>query len=194
MKNELKYFVVNKPYGTLSQFTDGEGRLTLSALFDFPKDVYPIGRLDLDSEGLLLLSNDKFLVDLLLNPQNHYEKEYYAQVEGIPTEAAIHSLRNGIIIQGYQTLPAKVKIISAPNFSERIPPIRFRKNIPTSWLSITLHEGKNRQVRKMTASVGYPTLRLIRVRIENIFLESLGKSVVRELTMGEVKKLKAYKR
>lgn len=194
MKIQLKYYAVNKPYRMLSQFTDKDGRLTLSSLFEFPKDVYPIGRLDLDSEGLLLLSNDKLLVDLLLNPANHYEKEYFVQVEGIPTLEAIEKLRAGVMIQNYKTLPAKVNLIEAPNFPERIPPIRFRKNIPTSWMSIILNEGKNRQVRRMTASVGFPTLRLIRVRINNIHLASLGNSPVRELTKIEVDKLRMQKK
>lgn len=194
MKNQLKYYAVNKPYGMLSQFTDKDGRLTLSSLFAFPKNVYPIGRLDLDSEGLLLLSNDKLLVDLLLNPAHHYEKEYFVQVEGIPTSEAIEKLRTGVVIQGYKTLPAKVNLIEEPNFPERIPPIRFRKNIPTSWMSIILNEGKNRQVRRMTASVGFPTLRLIRVRINNIHLESLGNSSVRELTKIEVDRLRMQKK
>lgn len=190
MAKKFKYYALNKPYGMLSQFTDGEGRTTLSSLYKFPKDVYPIGRLDLDSEGLLLLSNDKSLVDLLLNPQHHYEKEYFVQVEGIPTESAIQMLREGVVIKGYKTLPAKVKIINEPKIPERVPPIRVRKNIPTCWLSVILHEGKNRQIRRMTASVGFPTLRLIRVRINNIHLQTLGSLSVRELSTDEVKKLK----
>lgn len=190
MAKKFKYYALNKPYGMLSQFTDSEGRATLSSLYKFHKDVYPIGRLDLDSEGLLLLSNDKSLVDLLLNPQHHYEKEYFVQVEGIPTESAIQKLRDGVVIQGYKTLPAKVKIINEPKIPERVPPIRVRKNIPTCWLSVILHEGKNRQIRRMTASVGFPTLRLIRVRINNIHLQTLGSLSVRELSVDEVNKLK----
>lgn len=186
MKKALKYYIIHKPYGVLSQFTDKEGRKTLKSLYNFPKDVYPVGRLDMDSEGLLILTNDKLLTDYLLNPLNKHEREYYVQVEGIPTEESLQKLREGVIIQGRKTLPAKVKVINTPDFPERVPPIRFRKTIPTSWLSITIVEGKNRQVRKMTASVGLPTLRLIRVRIKNILLGDLKPGEVRELTKMEI--------
>ncbi|MFA3782178.1 pseudouridine synthase [Melioribacteraceae bacterium 4301-Me] len=184
-----KYFILNKPYGYLSQFTDKYGNLTLSHLFSFPKNVYPIGRLDKDSEGLLILSNDKKLVNFLLNPKNKHEREYFVQVEGVPTRQALDKLESGVFIQERITLPAKVKLIKEPNFPPRIPPIRKRKNIPTSWLSITLIEGKNRQVRKMTAAVGYPTLRLVRVRIKNIKLGNLKPGEARELTLDEIKGL-----
>lgn len=190
MKNQSKYFLLNKPYGVLTQFTDKENRQTLSSLYEFPKDVYPVGRLDLDSEGLLLITNDKPLTNFLLNPKFKHEREYYVQVEGIPTNDAINKLRSGVIIENKKTLPAKVKIIDNPNFPERVPPIRERKNIPTSWLSITIYEGRNRQVRKMTAAVGFPTLRLIRVRIENLKLGNLKIGEVRELTKKEIEELK----
>ncbi len=189
MKKVLKYFALNKPYGVLSQFTDKEGRKTLKSLYNFPKDVYPAGRLDMDSEGLLLLTNDKFLTNFLLNPQNKHEREYFVQVEGIPTLESLEKLRDGIEIEGKKTLPAKVKIIETPDFPPRIPPIRERKNIPTSWISITLIEGRNRQVRKMTAAVGFPTLRLVRVRIKNILLGNLKFGEVRELTKTEIEGL-----
>jgi len=189
MKKSLKYFAINKPYGVLSQFTDKEGRRTLKSLFNFPKDVYPVGRLDMDSEGLLLLTNDKFLTNYLLNPKNKHEREYFVQVEGIPTDEAILKLSEGLIIEGRKTLPAKVKLIDEPDFPPRIPPIRERKTIPTSWLSITLIEGRNRQVRKMTAAVGFPTLRLVRVRIKNILLGELKFGEVRELTKSEIEGL-----
>ncbi|MEJ5352518.1 MAG: pseudouridine synthase [Melioribacteraceae bacterium] len=189
MKKSLKYFAINKPYGVLSQFTDKEGRITLKSLFNFPKDVYPVGRLDMDSEGLLLLTNDKFLTNYLLNPKNKHEREYFVQVEGIPTDEAIQKLSDGLIIEGRKTLPAKVKLIDEPDFPPRIPPIRERKTIPTSWLSITLIEGRNRQVRKMTAAVGFPTLRLVRVRIKNILLGELKFGEVRELTKSEIEGL-----
>lgn len=189
-KNGLSYFVVNKPYGVLSQFTDEEGRRTLKSLFNFPKDVYPVGRLDMDSEGLLIITNDKFLTDYLLNPKNKHEKEYYAQVEGIPDYKSLSRLREGVIIEGKKTLPAKVKLIDAPDFEPRIPPIRERKTIPTSWLSITITEGRNRQVRKMTAAVGHPTLRLVRVRIKNITLDNMKFGDVRKLSDKEVEGLK----
>ncbi|MCX7875302.1 MAG: pseudouridine synthase [Melioribacteraceae bacterium] len=190
MINKLKYYVINKPFGVLTQFTDKENRPTLSSLYKFPKDVYAIGRLDMDSEGLLILTNDKPLTNYLLNPKYKHEREYYVQVEGIPTEEAIKKLSEGVIIENKKTLPAKVKLIDEPNFEKRNPPIRERKNIPTSWLSITIYEGRNRQVRKMTAAVGFPTLRLVRVRIKNIKLGNLKIGEVRELTGDEIKILK----
>jgi 23S rRNA pseudouridine2457 synthase len=189
-KNNLRYFVINKPYGVLSQFTDTDGRKTLKPLFSFPGDVYPVGRLDLDSEGLLILTNDKSLTDLLLNPKSETEKEYYVQVEGVPEANALYNLRSGVIIEGKKTLPAEVKQINEPGFEPRIPPIRERKNISVSWLSITIQEGRNRQVRKMTAAVGHPTLRLVRVRIKNIKLGNMKMGEVRELTESEIEGLK----
>jgi len=189
MKKNLRYFALNKPYGVLSQFTDKEGRRTLKSLYNFPKDVYPVGRLDMDSEGLLLLTNDKFLTNYLLNPKYKHEREYFVQVEGIPTSEALQRLRDGVEIENKKTLPAKVKIIEEPDFPPRIPPIRERKKIPTSWISITLIEGRNRQVRKMTAAVGFPTLRLVRVRIKNILLGDLKFGEVRELTKTEIEGL-----
>lgn len=190
MRNTYYYFAIYKPYGVLSQFTDANDRKTLSTLFNFPKDVYPVGRLDMDSEGLLLLTNDKLLTDHLLNPRNKLEKEYYVQVEGIPTQKAIQQLKNGVVIEGKKTLPAKAIIIEDPNFPERNPPIRERKNIPTSWISLTITEGRNRQVRKMTAAVGFPTLRLVRVRIKSIVLGSLKSAEVRELSKKEIESIK----
>jgi len=191
MTSELKYFVINKPYNVLSQFTDKNGRKTLGELFSFPGEVYPIGRLDYDSEGLLLLSNDKKLVDLLLNPKFRHEKEYLVQVEGIIDDNAVRKLSEGVIIEGRKTLPARTKLMPQ-NFTlpDRIPPIRERKTIPTSWAKITIMEGKKRQVRKMTASVGFPTLRLIRIRIANIFLNHLESGKVRELSCSELNNLK----
>ncbi len=166
----------------LTQFTDGEGRPTLADLFSFPKDVYPVGRLDMDSEGLVLLTNDNKLNHMLLNPKFKHEREYLVQVEDLPTREAIGKLCSGVIIENKLTLPAKVKLVEEPKeLPERIPPIRERKNIPTSWLSISLIEGRNRQVRKMTASVGFPTLRLIRIRIENILLDGMKPGEVCEI-------------
>ncbi len=184
-----KYYIIHKPYGVLTQFTDKDKRPTLAQLYDFPKDVYPVGRLDMDSEGLLILTNDKELTDFLLNPKNRHEREYFVQVEGLPAKEALDKLKQGIVIKGEKTLPAKVKVIEEPGFPERIPPIRERKNIPTSWISLTLFEGKNRQVRKMTAAVGLPTLRLIRVRIENIHLTGLARGEVRPLRKEEIESL-----
>ena len=185
-----KYFLLNKPYGVLTQFTDKENRATLGSLFKFPPDVYPVGRLDKDSEGLLLLTNDKSLTEYLLNPKNEHEREYYVQVEGIPTENDLAKLRRGIELSDGKTLPAKVKLINDPDFPQRVPPIRERKNIPTSWISLTLVEGRNRQVRRMTAAIGFPTLRLVRIRIKNILLGDLKFGEVRELNVREVESLK----
>jgi 23S rRNA pseudouridine2457 synthase len=185
-----KYFLLNKPYGVLSQFTDKEGRKTLGDIYSFPKDVYPVGRLDMDSEGLLLLTNDKSLTDHLLNPANEHEKEYYVQVEGAPQESSLEKLRSGVILEGKKTLPSKVRKIPVPDFPQRIPPIRERKSISTSWLSISITEGRNRQIRKMTAKVGHPTLRLIRVRIRKLLLDGLLPGNVRELKFNEIDELK----
>jgi 23S rRNA pseudouridine2457 synthase len=189
--NSIKYYALYKPFGVLSQFTGEEGEKTLKSIGDFAKDIYPVGRLDKDSEGLLILSNDKRLVDLLLNPKHHHEKEYFVQVEGVPDDESLKKLTDGVVIKGYKTLPAKIRRISEPKLPEKIPPIRFRKNIPTSWLSITITEGKNRQVRRMTASVGFPTLRLVRVRICNIHLQNLHVGEIRELSVAEIKELKS---
>jgi len=185
----LKYFALNKPFGILSQFTDKEGRRTLTDLLNVPKDVYSVGRLDKDSEGLLILTNNKKLVDHLLNPRNKHEREYIVQIEGIPSEEDLNNLRSGVVIEMKKTLPAKIKLINPPKLWDRNPPVRFRKNIPTSWLSVTLIEGRNRQVRKMTASIGFPALRLIRIRIKNINLGNLLPSEKRKLTNHEIMKL-----
>ncbi len=187
----LEYFILNKPYGYLSQFTDKLNRKTLANLKNIPKNVYPVGRLDMDSEGLLLLSNDKLLVDYLLSPQNLHEKEYLVQVEGIPTEEEMIRFNRGLLIEKKMTLPAKIEIITPPNISERVPPIRKRMNIHVCWLKIVITEGRNRQVRKMTAAIGHPTLRLIRTRIKNLLLGNLSPGEIRELTEYEVKELKS---
>ncbi|MGD1005706.1 MAG: pseudouridine synthase [Ignavibacteriaceae bacterium] len=187
---KFHYIIVNKPYGVLSQFTDKEGRKTLSDITKFPKQVYPVGRLDFDSEGLLLLTDDKTLTNFLLNPRQKHEKEYYVQVEGIPGKDDLQKLSEGVIIQGEKTLPAKAKIIKEPLFPRRISPIRERRNIPAAWISLTLIEGRNRQVRKMTAYIGFPTLRLIKVRIKNISLGSLLPGLSRKLSKKEVLDLK----
>lgn len=189
-KGKLKYFILHKPYGYLTQFTDKLKRKNLSNLISVPKDVYPVGRLDQDSEGLLLLSNDKSLVDYLLNPKNLHEKEYLAQVEGIPTNEEMNKFKIGLLVENKKTLPAKIEIINLANVVERIPPIRVRKNIPTCWLKIVITEGRNRQVRKMTAQIGHPTLRLIRTRIKNLSLGDLQLGEIRELSTSEVEQLK----
>ncbi|MFZ0455480.1 MAG: pseudouridine synthase [Ignavibacteriaceae bacterium] len=190
--NKFRYFIINKPYGVLSQFSDKEGRKTLKDFFSFPKDVYPVGRLDMDSEGLLLLTNDKSLTDFLLNPVNKHEREYIVQVEGEPGDNDLSLFGEGLIIGGIKTLKAKAVKINTPDLWERIPPIRERRNILVSWLKVTLIEGRNRQVRKMTAKLGFPALRLIRIRIENILLEDLKPGKTRELSFPEIEKLKMY--
>ena len=181
-----RYFIIYKPFGMLSQFTkEGEHKTLADLGFNFPKDVYPVGRLDSDSEGLLLLTNDKSVNHKLLDPKFKHKRTYLAQVEGIFSEDAKRKLEKGVSIsvdgEKHQTLPCKVEIISEPILPERNPPIRFRKNIPTSFVKISLHEGKNRQVRKMTAAVGFPTLRLIRIAIEKIELENLQPTDVKEI-------------
>ncbi len=155
----------HKPYGVLCQFTqDQPGQLTLAG-FGFPAGVYPVGRLDMDSEGLLLLTDEAGFNHRLLDPKTAHPRTYLAQVEGIPTAEAVARLqRGGLPIQGHRTLPCRARVVE-PDIPPRDPPVRFRKAIPTSWLELTLTEGKNRQVRRMTAAVGFPTLRLIRIAI-----------------------------
>ncbi|MFD2933092.1 pseudouridine synthase [Spirosoma flavum] len=184
------YFLVYKPYLMLSQFSREGDKQTLADLdVDFPTDVYPVGRLDADSEGLLLLSSDKQLNHRLLNPKFRHNRTYYVQVEGALTDAACRQLSEGVTIsvdgKPYHTLPAKAMPIDAPNVPDRNPPIRYRASIPTSWLSIALHEGKNRQVRKMTAAVGFPTLRLVRWTIENLTADGMIPGQVCELSRVE---------
>jgi 23S rRNA pseudouridine2457 synthase len=176
---------LNKPFGVLSQFTpDHPGQRTLSE-FGLPPNVYPLGRLDRDSEGLLLLSDELGLNTKLLDPTNAHPRTYWAQVEGEATESALQQLGTGVVIEGRKTLPAKAKQIR-PDIPPRDPPIRHRQNIPTSWIELTLHEGRNRQVRKMTASIGFPTLRLLRVAIGHFHLPAdLNPGQWRELTEPE---------
>ena len=169
----FKYCAFHKPYGILSQFTSENLEETLS-VFNFPKDVYAAGRLDKDSEGLLVLSDDGAFIDELLTPKFDKEKTYWVQVENIPDETALEKLRKGVQIQDYKTKPATVKILNPlPDIAPRIPPIRERKSIPTCWLEIIVTEGKNRQVRKMTAAIGFPTLRLIRMKVGKLSLGDL---------------------
>ena len=188
-----KYYITYKPYGVLNQFTDDLGRPTLASLYSFPKDVYAVGRLDIDSEGLLLLTNNKSINHQLLNPKFRHEKTYWVQVEGNITNEAIKKLEKGVIIKvegkEYKTLPAKAfKFDILPDLPERNPPIRFRKNIPTSWISLCIVEGKKHQVRKMTAAVGFPTLRLVRYQIQDICLEGLQVGEVQEISEEEILK------
>jgi 23S rRNA pseudouridine2457 synthase len=215
----------HKPYSVVSQFTrDGSPNRTL-AEFGFPKDIYPIGRLDADSEGLLLLSDEPEWNERLLHPRHAHEREYWAQVERIPAPEALKKLARGVLIQGHKTLPCHAWILEPqpevvaatprrknvdatppslmsnvveartppsgdeapppPKIPPRVPPIRFRKNVPDCWIGLELIEGKNRQVRRMTAAIGHPTLRLIRVRIGNFRLGDLPAGQWRSLTAAE---------
>jgi 23S rRNA pseudouridine2457 synthase len=176
----------HKPYGVLSQFTpDGSAHRTL-AEFGFPAGVYSIGRLDADSEGLLLLSDEAALNARLLHPRHGHGRVYWAQVEGIPTEAALRQLARGMVIQGRKTLPCRAWLIEPqPDVAPRQPPIRLRKTVPDRWLGLELVEGKNRQVRRMTAAAGHPTLRLLRVRIGDFELTGLDQGRWRALNEKE---------
>lgn len=164
----------HKPFGVLSQFTgDGSPNRPL-AEFGFPKNVWPIGRLDADSEGLLLLSDEPAWNEKLLHPRHAHEREYWAQVEKIPARAALDKLQRGVLIQGRKTLPCCARLLEPqPEMPPRNPPIRFRKSVADCWIGLELVEGKNRQVRRMTAAIGHPTLRLLRVRIGNFWLGNL---------------------
>ena len=177
----FQYIAFYKPYGVLSQFTPEGGHDGLAG-FNLPSDVYAAGRLDHDSEGLLLLTNDGRLIKRLLDPDFSHPRSYWAQLDGEITDQALLQLRKGVIIKGYKTKPCSAERIEAPALLERVPPVRFRKNIPTSWIKLTLTEGKNRQVRHMTASVGFPTLRLVRC--------SIGKLTLTGLTPGQWKRIK----
>jgi 23S rRNA pseudouridine2457 synthase len=191
-EQKYQYFAIYKPYGYLSQFTDEGKYLGLKNLYSFlPDTVYPVGRLDADSEGLLLITNDNSLKHQLLEPKYEHTREYFVQVEGIPSEDALQSLRNGVDIRvnqkTYRTLPATVELIAAPDFlPQRNPPIRYRAQIPTAWLRLVLHEGKNRQVRRMTAQVGFPTLRLVRTAIGQLKLGKCEAGDIWELSRKEV--------
>ena len=176
----------NKPYGVLPCFTDPEGRPTLADYMAIP-GVYAAGRLDLDSEGLLLLTSDGTLAHHITDPQHKLTKVYLAQVERIPNEEALVQLREGVVLNGKKTRPTEVRLLpDDPQLPNRPVPIRFRKNVPTAWVEIMLREGLNRQVRRMTAAVGYPTLRLIRIAIGPIVLGDLQPGQWRNLTSGEI--------
>lgn len=207
-----RYLLFYKPYDVLSQFSDdlkGETgkpaedistakagklsphprRLTLKDYIPV-SDIYPVGRLDRDSEGLMLLTNDGRLQHRLTDPRYGHPRTYWVQVEQLPNAAALAQLCRGVTIQGYQTRPAQVRVLSPePNLPPRNPPIRFRKTVPTSWLEVTITEGRNRQVRRMTAAIGHPTLRLIRVAIAHLRLEGLDPGQWRDLTPSEKQKL-----
>ena len=174
-----KVVLFNKPFNVLSQFTDTEGRKTLKDYIPI-ENIYAAGRLDRDSEGLMVLTNDGKLQQKLTNPANKTSKTYWVQVEGIPDNNAIKALEQGVDLKDGITLPAKAQLIEEPIIWPRNPPVRFRQHIPTQWLSLTISEGRNRQVRRMTAHVGYPTLRLIRHRIGSWTIDGIetGKHII----------------
>ena len=186
-KQTNKYTILYKPYDVLSKFSDAAGRKTIKDLGSFPKVVYPVGRLDKDSEGLLLLTNDKRLTEHLLNPHFKHEREYLAFVEGIPSDQKLSALEAGVEIEGQKTLPAKVSISKyLPDIPDRIPPPRTYETHSYCWLNIILTEGRNRQIRHMTAKIGHPTLRLVRWRIANLTLKGLNPGEYRGLTQEEL--------
>lgn len=177
---DRKVLIFNKPFDVLSQFTDDQHRQTL-ADFITVKDVYAAGRLDRDSEGLLILTNDGVLQARLTQPESKSPKTYWVQVEGAPTEEDLEKLRQGVELKDGITLPANVEIIETPDLWDRNPPVRFRAAIPTTWIAITIIEGRNRQVRRMTAHIGFPTLRLIRY--------SMGDWTIQDVPHGEWKEV-----
>ena len=200
----------HKPYGVLSQFTKMEPEHRTLTEFGFPESVHPIGRLDWDSEGLLLLSDEHAWNDLLLHPRHEHERTYHAQVEGIATKEAMTALEKGVLIQGRKTKPCRTNLmpnrpfgtaapsarpalgqaVDEPNYPPRNPPIRFRLTVPTSWIELKLIEGKNRQVRRMTAAVGFPTLRLVRAAMGGFELGNLEPGTWRELNLKEKQALR----
>jgi 23S rRNA pseudouridine2457 synthase len=186
-----RYVVFYKPYGVLSSFTDDQGRPTLGDYVPVP-GVYAAGRLDFDSEGLLFLTDDGDLGHRLAHPRYKLPKTYWVQVEGVPTAEAVEALRRGLPVKGERTAPAEVALLSpSPTLPPRPVPIRERQNIPTTWLVIVLREGRKRQVRHMTAAVGHPTLRLVRVAIGPLTLAGLEPGQWRDLTSGELRQLRA---
>jgi len=186
------YILLYKPFNVLSQFTREGEKKTLADFGPFPKSVYPAGRLDYDSEGLLLLTDDNELKHALLEPKFGHRRTYLAQVERVPSEEAMARLRAGVVIDGKKTLPAEAFLLAEePQLPLRVPPIRFRKTVPTAWIELTLREGRNRQVRKMTAAVGHPTLRLVRSRIGGVGIGRLTPGEHRPLTADEVQLLLA---
>jgi 23S rRNA pseudouridine2457 synthase len=192
LAGKLLYFIINKPFGVLSQFTEENKNPGLSSLFKLPRNVYPVGRLDLDSEGLLILTNDKKLNSKLLNPKNKHSKTYWVEVEGVPSQEAVEILEKGVIInlkgRKHSTSPAKVNLIKKPDMEERSVPVNRLKHPKTSWMEIAITEGKNRQVRRMTAAIGHPTLRLIRVAIEDLKLGTMKPGEITQISEKSIMK------
>ena len=194
LENRCRYLLLNKPYDVLCAFTDPQGRPTLADYVDVP-GVYAAGRLDLDSEGLLLLTSDGWLIHRLGHPRYEHPKTYLVQVERIPGPEALHALRRGVVVKGRRTAPAQVELLlEEPELPPRPVPIRYRKNVPTRWLRLVLTEGRKRQVRRMTAAVGHPALRLVRVGIGPLELGSLQPGAWRDLTPGELQSLRTMVR
>lgn len=186
-----RIFLFNKPYGVLTQFTDADGRSVLADYIDIP-GIYPAGRLDKDSEGLLVLTDDGKLQQRISDPRFKLAKTYWAQVEGVPDEQALESLRKGLMLKDGMTRPAKASLLSEEpaGLWQRDPPIRYRASIPDRWIELTIREGRNRQVRRMTAAAGYPTLRLIRYAVGEWTLDGLQPGELRELNQNETARLK----
>ena len=189
----FRYILFYKPYGVVSQFSREAKWKSLKEFGPFPASVYPVGRLDADSEGLILLTDDNQVNHRLTDPEFDHPKTYLVQVEGIPDEIRLDHLRHGVRLSGRLTRPASVRPVAGePTITPRPVPIRVRKNIPTSWLEITLREGRNRQVRRMTAAVGHPTLRLIRTKIGPLSLGELRPGESRILATAQVRKLRQF--
>lgn len=181
-----RYILFHKPYNVLSQFTPEDGARALSE-FNLPSDVYAAGRLDKDSEGLLLLTDDGPMIERLLNPKNEKPKTYWALVERVPSEVELQKMRDGLQIEDYKTRPCQVKVLDPqPEVPPRDPPVRIRKTVQDVWLEIRIVEGKNRQVRKMTAAIGHPTLRLIRMKLANLSLSNLSPGEWMEIPKSEI--------
>jgi pseudouridine synthase len=185
VSQRFRTIALHKPYGVLSQFRDSGGRPTLAPLVPIP-GIYPAGRLDFDSEGLLLLTEDGGLAHRLTDPRFEHPKTYLVQIERVPDGAAIDALRQGVVLRDGRTRPARVELLdSQPPLPDRPVPIRFRKNVPTAWLKLSITEGRNRQVRRMTAAVGHPTLRLVRVAVGPVALGDLAPGEWREVSAPE---------